>query len=178
MMRLKRGDNRCRAVCALASAAIVAATLMAYAQEPVAPPDRPTSFAQSAVHVLPANSSISLQIDETLVSGACIPGSTFRMLVTDDVRTDGEVVIPAGTVAFGEVVDSKKAGMLGKAGVLVLSARYIHLDQRDIRLHSALGATGDSMIAAALFVPFIRGTNATVSKGTHVVVRTASDERF
>ena len=142
-------------------------------------PDRPTSLAaQSAVHVLPANSSISLQIDETLVSGVCIPGSTFRMLVTDDVRTDGEVVIPAGTVAFGEVVDSKKAGMLGKAGVLVLSARYIHLDQRDIRLHSALGATGNSMITAALFVPFIRGTNATVSKGTQVVVRTAGDERF
>jgi hypothetical protein len=52
------------------------------------------------------------------------------------------------------------------------------LDQRDIRLHSALGAAGDSMITAALFVPFIRGTNATVSKSTHVVVRTAGDERF
>ena len=81
------------------------------------------------------NSSVSLQIDETLVSGVCVPGSTFRMLVTDDVRTDGEVVIPAGTVAFGEVVDSKKAGMLGKAGVL--SCPLLISIWKGYRLHSA-----------------------------------------
>jgi hypothetical protein len=180
MMRLQQGEKRSRAVYAPLSAAIIAAMHVAYAQVPqsVAPPERATSSAQSPARELPANTPISLQIDDTLVSGVSIPGSTFRMLVTDDVRIEGEVVIPAGSVAFGEVVDSKKAGMLGKAGVLVLSARYIHLDQRDIRLHSALGAAGDSMIAAALFVPFIRGKNATVSQGTRVVVRTAGAERF
>ena len=180
MMRWLAGEARYRVACALTLAAIIAAMPAAYTQvpEPEAPQDQAAPAAQSSGHLLPSNSTISLQFDETLVSGVCVPGSTFRMLVTDDVRVDGDVVIPAGTVAFGEVIDSKKSGMLGKAGVLVLSARRIHLGERDIRLHSALGAAGDSMIAAAFFVPFIRGTNATVNEGTRVVVRTASDERF
>jgi hypothetical protein len=165
---------------ALACTAIIAVTQIARAQnqEPGIAHGERAPVAASAVHLLPANTPVPLQVDETLVSGVSAPGSMFRMRVTDDVRIDGEVVIPAGAIAFGEIVDSKKAGMLGKAGVLVLSARYVHLDQRDIHLHSALGASGESVITAALFVPFIRGKNATVEQGTRVVVRTASDERF
>jgi hypothetical protein len=128
-------------------------------------------------HILRADRLIPLRFEETLVSGVNAPGSLFRMQVTDDILVDDQVVIPAGTVAFGEVIDSQKAGMLGKAGVLVLSARYVHLDQRDIRLHSALGAAGASN-TAALVVPFLRGKDATIEQGTRVVVRTANDESF
>jgi outer membrane protein assembly factor BamB len=95
----------------------------------------------------------------------------------DDIRVGDSVVIPKGTAAVGEVVDSKKAGILGKAGVLVLSARYVQLDQRDIRLRSALGAAGDARMEPAFFVPFVRGAEAIVDQGTRVTVRTASDER-
>lgn len=135
------------------------------------------SAALSTEHRLPANHLIPLRFEETLVSGVNAPGSMFRMQVTDDITVDEKVVIPAGTAAFGEVIDSKKAGMLGKAGVLVLSARFIHLDNRDIRLRSALGAAG-SYNAAAFFVPFLHGQNATVEQGTMVVVRTANEESF
>jgi hypothetical protein len=135
------------------------------------------SAAVSPAHILRANRLIPLRFEETLVSGVNAPGSLFRMQVTDDITVDDQVVIPAGTVAFGEVIDSQKAGMLGKAGVLVLSARYIHLEQRDIRLHSALGAAGASN-TAALFVPFLRGKDATIDQGARVVVRTANDESF
>jgi hypothetical protein len=138
----------------------------------------PEPAAGSAAHVLPVNTTIQLEFEEKVVSGVNARGSTFKMRVTDDIRVDDTVVIPKGTAAFGEVVDSKKAGMLGKAGVLVLSARYVHLDQRDIRLHSALGAAGDARIALALFVPFVRGAEATVEQGTRVTVRTAGEERF
>lgn len=138
----------------------------------------PDPVNESAAHVLPANTTIPLQFKEKVVSGVNARGSTFQLQVTDDIRVDDTVVIPKGATVFGEVVDSKKAGMLGKAGVLVLSARYVHLDQRDIRLHSALGAAGDSRIELAFFVPFVRGAEATVDAGTRVTVRTASDERF
>lgn len=138
----------------------------------------PETAIGSPVHVLPVNTTIPLEFEEKVMSGVNARGSTFKMQVTDDIRVDDTVVIPKGTAVFGEVIDSKKAGMLGKAGVLVLSARYVHLDQRDIRLHSALGAAGDSRIGLALFVPFVRGAEATVEKGTRVTVRTASDERF
>ena len=133
---------------------------------------------ETAPRILPANSLVHLRVDEDIVSGVNARDSTFRMHVTEDVRVDDTVVIPAGTQALGEVVDSKKHGMLGKAGVLVLSARLIRLDSRDIRLHSALGAAGDNRTVLAMWVPFVYGDNATVLKGTEVLVHTASDERF
>jgi hypothetical protein len=128
--------------------------------------------------MLPANTQIALQIDEKLVSGVSVAGSTFKMQVTNDISVDDQVVIPSGTPAFGEVIDSKRAGMLGKAGVLVLSARVIRLNQRSIRLHSALGAAGNSNVMGAFIIPFIRGGNATVEPGTRILVHTAADERF
>jgi hypothetical protein len=149
-------------------AASAAAASAAAASAPAAVPP---------AHILRANRLIPLRFEETLVSGVNAPGSLFRMQVTDDIVVDDQVVIPAGTVALGEVIDSQKAGMLGKAGVLVLSARYVHLDQRDIRLHSALGAAGASN-TAALVVPFLRGKDATIEQGTRVVVRTVNDESF
>jgi hypothetical protein len=168
--------NRWHVVIAATCAALIAAFAMVTGNAQTS-----ESAASAAVtpptHLLPANRLIPLRFEETLVSGVNAPGSLFRMQVTDDIMVGDQVVIPAGTVAFGEVIDSKKAGMLGKAGVLVLSARYVHLDQRDIRLHSALGAAGAST-TAALFVPFLYGKNATVEQGTRVVVRTANDESF
>lgn len=156
------------------------AAMTGYAQTPESAVSAPAASAATAIppaHILRANRLIPLRFEETLVSGVNAPGSLFRMQVTDDIMVDDQVVIPAGTVAFGEVIDSQKAGMLGKAGVLVLSARYVHLDQRDIRLHSALGAAGASN-KAALVVPFLRGKDATIEQGTRVVVRTVNDESF
>lgn len=132
----------------------------------------------AAPHVLPANSTIVLLVEETLVSGVNAPGSSFRMQVAEDIRVDDMVVIPAGTAASGEIIDSKKKGMLGKAGFLVMSARLIHLSQHDIRLHSAMGTAGHSNTTSAFFVPFVYGENATVAQGTRVVARTVGDEHF
>jgi hypothetical protein len=169
--RVRRGNQR--AAHGLIAGVVLFAVLIATGHT-----QTPGPVAGSVAHVLPVNTTIPLEFDEKLVSGVNARGSTFKMQVAEDIRVDDAVVIPKGTVVFGEVVDSKKAGMLGNAGVLVLSARYVHLDQRDIRLHSALGAAGDARIALALFVPFVFGAEATVERGTRVTVRTASDERF
>jgi len=170
--------NRRQPAIGAAHAALIAACAMmtGNAQTPESAASATNVVIQPA-HILRANRLIPLRFEETLVSGVNAPGSTFRMLVTDDIMVDDQVVIPAGTMAIGEVIDSQKAGMLGKAGVLVLSARYVHLDQRDIRLRSALGAAGATN-KAALVVPFLRGKDATIEQGTQVVVRTANDESF
>jgi hypothetical protein len=172
--------NRRRVAIAATHALLIAAfAVMTGNTQPSEPATSAATAAAATApaHILRADRLIPLRFEETLVSGVNAPGSLFRMQVTDDIMVDDQVVIPAGTVAFGEVIDSQKAGMLGKAGVLVLSARYVHLDQRDIRLHSALGAAGASN-TAALVVPFLRGKDATIEQGTRVVVRTANDESF
>lgn len=45
-------------------------------------------------------------------SGDCKPGTLIPMIVADDVKVDGYVVIPSGTSVFAEVSKSRAAGAL------------------------------------------------------------------
>ena len=128
--------------------------------------------------VLRANTLISLRFTETVGSDVSKPGTFFHMKVTDDVDVDDAVLIPAGSVAVGEVIDSQPARAFGKAGKLIVSARYVLVGERQIKLHATLGNAGQSVVVAALFVPFIHGKQADIPADTVVVAKTASNESF
>ncbi len=128
--------------------------------------------------VLRANALLPLRFAESVGSDTHHPGNTFRMEVTDDIMVDDLVVIPAGSIAAGEVIHAQPAGMLGKAGELIVSARYVLVGEREIRLRSALGSAGKGNLAGAFFVPFVRGKQASIPENTEVVAKIASDESF
>lgn len=128
--------------------------------------------------VLHASSLIPLRFMESVGSDANKPGTNFRMELTDDIQIDDAVLIPAGSIAIGEVVHSQPAGAFGKAGELIVSARYILLGEREIKLHSNLGSAGRSELGAAFFVPFVHGKQAIIASGSEVVAKTAHDESF
>jgi hypothetical protein len=128
--------------------------------------------------VLRANSLIPLRFMESVASDANKPGTNFRMQVTDDINVDDAVLIPAGSIAIGEVIDSKPAGAFGKAGALIVSARYLLLGERQIKLHSNLGSAGRSELGAAFLVPFVHGKQAVIAAESEVVAKTARDESF
>jgi hypothetical protein len=174
---------------------LLAAARLAVAQAPAEPSTAtaPAASAQAApavpaapapataatrTLVLRANSLIPLRFAETVSSDVSKPGTTIRMEVTDDINVDDAVLIPAGSVAIGEVIDAQAARAFGKAGKLVVSARRIQVGQREIKLHSNLGSAGRSQVAAALFVPFIHGKQAVIPADTEVVAKTAGDESF
>ena len=126
----------------------LAAGGVAMAQAPAAPmqpaPGETTPPPPPATRtlVLHANSLIPLRFMESVGSDANKPGSNFRMELTDDIAVDDAVLIPAGSIAVGEVIHSQPAGAFGKAGELIVSARYILLGEREIKLHSSLGSAG------------------------------------
>lgn len=128
--------------------------------------------------VLHGNTLVSLRFTETVGSDVSKPGTLFQMKVTDDINVDDAVLIPAGSIAVGEVIDSQPARALGKSGKLVVSARYIQVGDRQVKLHSMLGTAGNSPVVAALFVPFIHGQQAEIPADTEVVAKTAHDESF
>ncbi len=128
--------------------------------------------------VLHASTLVSLRFMETVASDASLVGSNFRMQVTDGISVDDTVVIPAGSIAIGEVIDSQRAGALGKEGKLVVSARYVKVGEREIRLRSNLGQAGQIKYIVPFFVPFIHGKQATIAADTVVVAKTAKDEVF
>jgi hypothetical protein len=165
---------------AIAPVASPAATPAVEAAAPAqAVPAAPGTTASAArTLVLRANSLIPLRFTETVGSDVSKPGALFHMQVTDDINVDDAVLIPAGSVAVGEVIDSQPARAFGKAGKLIVSARYILVGERQIKLHSMLGNAGRSLVVAALFVPFIHGQQADIPADTEVVAKTANNESF
>jgi hypothetical protein len=68
--------------------------------------------------VLPTGTRIQVRLDQDLSSKDSQAGDSFRATVADDVRVDGEVVIPKGARAEGTVVDAKPLGRF-KGGALL-----------------------------------------------------------
>jgi hypothetical protein len=58
---------------------------------------------------VPAGTSFGIKMKNTLDSGENQRGDQFRAKVTEDVRMNGRVVIPAGSVIRGEVKDVQAA---------------------------------------------------------------------
>ena len=145
---------------------------------PPEPAATPAPAAATRTLVLHAAALIPLRFMETVSSDASQPGTNFRMEVTDDISIDDAVVIPAGSVVIGEVVHAQRAGAVGKAGELIVSARRLLVGEREIRLRSNLGNTGKSEMAAAFFVPFVHGKQAVIPADTEVIAKTAADENF
>jgi hypothetical protein len=146
--------------------AILASTLLAtYAGVATA-----QSPPESRVTV-PALTQVSIRIEEEIASNRHKPGDRFRIVVAEPVIVNDVVVIPAGSEGEGEVIHAAKAGAGGKAGELILAARYVRVGDVEVRLRSfALGATGKDRSGNALATSFVAGPFAMFVKGGAIVV--------
>lgn len=92
--------------------------------------------------IAPANITIPklhpvvIEILEPLGSKASTSLDRFPIRLAQPIVVDGIEVVPAGATGEGEVVHAKKAGGMGAAGELVLAARFLDVDGRQMRLRS------------------------------------------
>ena len=91
----------------------------ATASQPAAPPP-PT------VVDLPAGTRISVRLDQDLGSKISQTGDSFPATVADDVRVNGQVVIPRGARAEGTVVDAKPLGKFKGGAYLAVRLERVH----------------------------------------------------
>jgi len=152
---------------------------VAFAQAPAEPPATENAAAPVTV---PALTPVIIRIDAEISSRTSKPGDRFGITVTEDVRVGEAVVIPAGSMGEGEVIHAAKRGAGGKAGELIVVARYVRVGDNEIRLRSfALGAAGqdksvDSLAASIAFGPFgliQKGGDAYVHRDTLGTAKTA-----
>jgi hypothetical protein len=131
---------------------------------------------------VPALTPVTVRLEELISSNKNKPGDRFRITVAEDVRVEGQLVIPAGSAGEGEVIHAAKSGAGGKAGELILAARYVRVGDVNIRLRSfALGVvgkdqTGNSLAASMIIGPFamfVKGGVVTVPPATLGVAKTA-----
>jgi hypothetical protein len=85
--------------------------------------------------VVPAETVISVVLDEPVGSKISTPGQTFAATVREPVEVDGRVAIPKGARATGLVKDAKPAGRFkgGAALELTLTSIELHGTNYDVQ---------------------------------------------
>ena len=100
---------------------------------------------------VPALTPVLVRIEGEISSKANKSGDRFKITVAEDVHVGETVVIPAGSIGEGEVIHAAKRGAGGKAGELIVMARYVRVGEDEIRLRSfALGVAGQDMSVDSL----------------------------
>ena len=140
-----------------------------------------------ALVTVPALTPVLVRLEEAVSSNKNKPGDRFRITVAEDVRIGDAVVIPAGSAGEGEVVHAAKSGAGGKAGELIVVARFVRVGDLEIRLRSfALGVAGkdhtnDAFASSFLIGPFamfVKGGVITVPAATLGTAKTALEFRL
>lgn len=79
-----------------------------------------------AVIDLPAHTEVRVRLDQDLGSKISQPGDSFSASVADDVRVNGQVVIPRGSRAEGTVIDAKPLGRFKGGALLSVRLERVH----------------------------------------------------
>jgi hypothetical protein len=103
------------------------------------------------------------------------------MIVTNDVLSDGIVVIPRGTRAVGEITLRSGRGMFGKSGKMEISFRYLDMDGVRVPLDgehfqagegNTTGTVGAVLAAGVIGGAVVTGRSANMPAGREFTART------
>lgn len=97
--------------------------------------------AEAATIALPAGTELVFEMLDTVNSKTARRGDRFSLKLAEPVTVDGNLLIPAGTLALGEVVHADRARGSGQAGELILAARTLEISGQTIALR-AFGTSG------------------------------------
>lgn len=156
----------------------------------IAPP--PPAIAECCV--IKALTPVRLAITNSINSNQVASGQQFAFTLSEPILLDGGRSIPAGTPGQGEVIHASRSGMAGKAGELVLAARYLDYQGLRIPLRSmrfgAVGkdqtgtanaiAIGTAVVAplAGIFALAITGGEVRVPAGALADAKISADTRI
>lgn len=138
---------------------------------------------------VPLRTTVEIEIMQVLGSKTSKGGDKFPIRLAEALVVDGRTVLPKGLTGEGEVVHAAKARWGGKAGELVLAARYLDCPAtaptstvpgtaaRRIPLgYFKFGVAGKALTYEALLIPvvgaFIGGGEVDVVPGTRANAQT------
>ena len=131
------------------------------AQAPVVAAPLKSPLAAAGPLRIPVGTQVTFEIVSPLGSKLSKTGDTFDIRLYEPLRIDGVEVLPKGTPGKGEVIHAARARAAGKAGELILAARYLDSNGQQIKLRTfkmaAQKQAGDSNTTEA----FVAGLVAT-----------------
>lgn len=170
----------------------MAAQAAAQSQGAAPAPAAPVSVASPAppsveAFKVPAKTLVDIEITQALDSKTAKPGERFTLRLASPIVIAGQTLVPAGVAGEGEVIHAAKARFGGKAGELVLAARFVDCGAVRVPLgYFKFGAAGEnrsgSALAASMVVPFagllIAGGELRVVPGARANAKVRSDVLF
>lgn len=133
-------------------------------------------------HAVAAGTSVTLRIKQPVSSRTAKRGDWFEIELANDIYIEALPVILAGTPGMGQVVHSSPKGFGGRAGELIVAARYLEISGRRLALRKTkfssagsdnAGAAIAATIAAPVIGMFVTGTSVDLPSGGIVVAETA-----
>ncbi|WP_309400826.1 glycine zipper family protein [Cerasicoccus maritimus] len=94
----------------------------------------PTS---STVIEIPTGATLMVSLQSGINSGKVKPGQSFPAVLISDLRVGNEIVLPAGTVVQGKVVEAKSAGRLRKSADLTLTIDSISYNGQQVAVKTS-----------------------------------------
>lgn len=134
--------------------------------------------------VLKSGTPVYLELMSTVNANKVKSGEVVDFRVINDVTIDGNVVIPAGSIAKGQVVSAEKNGILGGAGELSLTVRSVTAaDGTTVPLTaSSLDDEGQDKLVVSivltlfcLFGFLIKGGKAEIAQGAQLTATVLSN---
>lgn len=87
--------------------------------------------------VVPASTSLTVVLDQTIGSKTSTTGETFAATVHSPIDINGKVAIPKGARATGIVKDAKSAGRFKGGAVLALSLTSVNVNGIDYEIQTS-----------------------------------------
>lgn len=130
--------------------------------------------------ILPQGTAIQLRLLDRLSTKITQKGETFDLEVIEDVVAEGAIIVPAGTLAVGEVTRSDAKGAFGKSGKLEARILYLKFGGRPLRVSGSLSVAGEggttetvlTALAAGTLAFAVTGKSAVLEPGTELFVHT------
>jgi hypothetical protein len=137
-------------------------------------PAPPARMAPASV-VLARQTAVHLKFAQTVSSADAKAGAEVNFEVTQDVVANGYTVIPKGAIGVGEVTQVEPKRRMGRGGKLSVSVKYVQLGNKEqVPLHLIQeGQSADQKVGKV--VPFMRGKDVTLDKGTEVTAYVVGD---
>lgn len=165
------------------TAIVVQPRPMASVTQPLPGPPALVIGGQAQGTVLPKGTSVRLRTLTAISSQDNHAGDRFDLEVAEDVLLNGQVVVPRGSPAVGQITVVRKKGMWGKSGRLETRIVSVRAHGMDIPLRGAVGDRGKAgtagVVASALFLPvagfFVTGTTASLPPGSTAMAQTEAD---
>jgi hypothetical protein len=135
---------------------------------------------------VPAGTLIHIRVDDNINSKTHATGDWYAITLLQPIMLGDRTLVPAGTAGRGQVVHSAKSSWGGKAGELILGARYLDFEGQRIPLRGmklggvggnneglAFGASVAGGLVAMPLIFALNGKNADIPAGMYATAKLA-----